>query len=278
MTVIIAFNYHSSLSVIADCRVTYPGSKSIDNLQKLYQFGDYVVLGFSGPLKGAYQVIEEIKKNIKKIPNKRKAIDTQRLIRCIKYGFKSIPSPHDKKDLSFIVATVQPWYRRSIGLKIKSTNKLISTFESPRFETLILHPSSTCRDRLEEDKSGDIKIIGVSLKDQLKIKELLREKIPRLLMDTTKSEIIYALRELMLKLKSEGLLSVGGLFQCARLGTEGISWADYDLGKIALKTIERRYVQVNKETGEEKPLLTIWEWADKYGFEKSPPEPDIFNF
>ena len=70
MTVVIACKFWKALAVIADCRVCYqpPYLEVDDYLQKLYQIGDRLVIGFAGPLEGAHRVMDLVRKNAPSYP------------------------------------------------------------------------------------------------------------------------------------------------------------------------------------------------------------------
>jgi 20S proteasome alpha/beta subunit len=65
MTIVMAYRTWKSVAVIADCRVSYnPPYEDVDDyLQKLYQIGTRLVIGFAGPLQGAYQIMELVRAN-----------------------------------------------------------------------------------------------------------------------------------------------------------------------------------------------------------------------
>jgi 20S proteasome alpha/beta subunit len=106
MTVVVACRFLKTATIFADCRVSYANSQAKDvddNLQKIYQIGDKMVIGFSGPLSGAFQVMEVLRKNLKTYSKPPVASNLQRDVeRWIRYEYQQIKE-EERKNLSFIL-------------------------------------------------------------------------------------------------------------------------------------------------------------------------------
>lgn len=79
----------------------------------------------------------------------------------------------------------------------------------------------------------------------------------------------------MAKLMEEKVETVGGLFQIALLGRQGIRWVEYEspsqAGCVALKIENDEFVQYDKDKDRAIPLKPIWEWYADWEAQKHMP-------
>jgi hypothetical protein len=289
MTVVIACHYLKLIAVFADCRVSYQCTNTVDdNLQKIYQIGTKMVLGFSGPLQGAYQVIQAVRRNARTYSKRPIASNLQRDVeRWIRREYREIRQPEHRKDLSFILATVEPsrearsTYRRRLSngteIEIPKPEWLPS---APELSTIVLKPSRSAPNKLLKEEKGLFKIIGVQDETCDAIRHTLEDsygfafKQPRL-------QAQAVVDWLMATLMDRDLIKVGGLFQCALLGTDGIQWLRYRLpskyGDVSLDVVEDHFVQRDHVTGKTVPLRAIWEWCDGWARSHLPGDSGVFE-
>ncbi len=289
MTVVIACRFVKHIAVFADCRVSYEHTNSVDdNLQKIYQIGKRMVLGFSGPLQGAYRVMQAVRRNAGAYSKRPVASNLQTDVeRWIRHEYREIEQPEHRKGLSFMLVTVEPRRearsthkrRLSDGTEIEIPKP--KCFPSaPELSTLVLKPSQSRPGELVKEGKGLFKIIGVQ--------DEVRNAIQR----TLEGSYGFAFKQptlqaqavvdwLMVTLMESGVIEVGGLFQCALLGANGIQWLRYGLpshyGEVALDMVEGRYVQRDSVTGRTVPLRTIWEWCEEWGGTHLPGDSGIFE-
>jgi hypothetical protein len=225
-----------------------------------------MVVGFSGPLAGAYKIIESIRRNFTHYSKPPVAINLlQDVERWIRHEYKTIPAIEREK-LSFVVSAVEPkrekrskWY----GQNGKEKPKPNWFPYIPELSSFTLIPSSKNPDRLMKQERDMCKIIGVAEDTRIAIENRVMEmfgfsfKQPNL-------QAIAIVNQLMYDLMEKGLLSVGGLFQCAILGVNGIEWLTYSLpseyGSVSLEIRNGQYIQRDNITEREVPLLTISDW------------------
>src|SRR6266536_3621701 len=101
VTVVAAMHHLSGITIIADSRVSFGENRPVhDGLQKLYQVGDKIVLGFAGPLAGAHFVIEAIRENRKRSSNRAVNASIQDVERWIRRAYRDITLPKDRHNLS----------------------------------------------------------------------------------------------------------------------------------------------------------------------------------
>ena len=85
----------------------------------------------------------------------------------------------------------------------------------------------------------------------------------------------------MVTLMERDVSTVGGLFQCALLGADGVQWLTYGLpssyGDVALGIAEGHYVQRDNVTGRTVPLKAIWEWWEESQATFSPGSSGVFE-
>jgi hypothetical protein len=106
-------------------------------------------------------------------------------------------------------------------------------------------------------------MIGVQSKETKKdIMALLMKHFGGLVTDF-RSHLPMLFLHLNYELMSKGILTVGGLPQCAALTDQGVFWSGYAGVDVILEVREGRFVQRNLSTGKEMPLMTIWEWAQR---------------
>lgn len=264
MTVIIALPFFRHLVIIADSRVSYKDTPGVadDILQKLYPFGNSTygfrtVLGFSGPLKGACRVLERVGETAKSYSKPAVASTlVNDLVRWIKYEYQQL-QPDEREGLSFLLAAVEPSRDRSV----KKPDWI--PFQ-PVFRSLTLKPSTSTPSKLVVEERKIIKAIGVYDKEFLEtLKDIMRKhygfqfKHPEFGMQIVIDELMIYFR------KREGKHhGIGGLFQCANLGVEGLKFLSYgSVGDITMKFVKGRYIQKNKTTGKTVPLMSLSEWC-----------------
>ncbi len=275
MTIVIACKFWKTVAVIADCRVSYlpPHKEADDYLQKVYQIGNRLVLGFAGPLQGAYEVMELVRENARNYPRPPVAHNLQADVeRWIRHKYRNL-NEREREDLSFVVATVEPhrekrskWFS-SDG---KEKSKPVWFPYVPEWKTLVLRPSQSRPGELVKEESPFAKIIGVQGE--------IREAVEQVLMrhyGFTPNQPMLQMQAIMGFIKFELMWrqveTVGGLFQCAMLNENGIQWLGSGGENVVLELAQGRFVQRNTVTGETLPLMTIWEWA------KNQPAPGSFG-
>jgi hypothetical protein len=274
MTVVAAIPFFQYLVVIADSRVSYqdiPGEAD-DILQKLYPignktFGFRVVIGFSGPLRGAYEVLEGVRKKARSYSKPAVAANLLKdIVRWIQFDYRRV-QPENRKGLSFLLAAVEP-------SRDKSVKKPDWIPFIPSFSSLTLKPSDTEPAKLVIESRNIIKAIGVSdeefrdeLKDKMQKYFGLQYKYPEIGMQMVVDDLMLYFMQ-----RQDKHNKVGGLFQCANLSAEGVKWLSYgSIGDIVMKFENGGYVQQNKITGKTVPLMTISEWG------KHQPSPGSFG-
>lgn len=275
MTVVLTNHFLSGVAIIADCRVSYgTGFPVHDGLQKLYPIGKHTVLGFSGPLAGACQVIEAIRKHRSRQSERVAAAILLDVERWIRHAYRNIRSAGERKNLSFLLASVEPnkVTRFAPGIKAK-----FNLPDIPRCKTFALVPSPGDPSELVKQQRYNVKVIGVKEDAVGPIRVALTDRFVNQFHSPRGEEVIRGSLEALRIARDNHPETVGGLFQCAILDAEGVGWADYEVGEIALKTEAGRYVQHNKITGEKKPLLTVWEWRERHGFCQPPGASDVFD-
>ncbi len=285
MTVVIACRFLKSITVISDCRVSYSGQDTVDDsLQKIYPLDKQIVIGFSGPLAGAYQILEAVKRNrndYQKHPASANLLsDVERWIR---HEYKMIKQPEERKNLSFVLASVDPkremrskWYTQD---GIESSKPTWFPFV-PELRSIKLIPSISKPEELIKEEKGMCKIIGVQDEIQKAIQDTLLDlfgfefKQPKLQAQVIVNTLMYDLME-------RKVLSVGGLFQCAVLSEKGIEWLRYglpsDYGDISLEIVNGQYLQRDNFTGKVVPLMTIWQWQEEWQKKPLPGRFGIFE-
>lgn len=279
MTIIVACKFWKAVGVIADCRVSYlPKYSEVDDyLQKLYQIDNRLVMGFAGPLQGAYEVMKLVRKNLQSYPKPRIADNFRRDVqRWIQYRYRELDEP-DRRDLSFIVSTVEPtremktrWLSSDERGKIHPSSKPSWFPFIPEWKINVFIPSQSDPTKLVSQESRFIRVIGVKKEDRLAIEGTITRhygfsfKRPDLQMQVI-------LDFLMNQVKERQIRTVGGLLQGALLNERGIQWIGYAGSEVILEFGENRFVQRNTRTGQTQPLLSIWEWA------KNKPPPGSFG-
>ena len=285
MTVVVACRFLKTVAVIADCRVSYGDDAVVDdNLQKIYQFDDRMVLGFAGPIKGANQVIESVRAYLETRSKYRAASNLVNDIeRRIRHEYRQIKQSEDRKGLSFMLATVEP--RREARSKWRSTEgKEIAKPKwfpyVPEFRVLALKPSQSTPDELVKEEKGKCIALGIQERDRRAIQDTM-ERLYDFVFKQPMLQAIAVVDALMLILMERQVRTVGGLFQCAVLGADGIQWLSYslpsNLANVALDIVDGRYVQRDNRTGREVPLKRIWEWWQEWQNTCSPGSSGIFE-
>lgn len=285
MTVVIACRFLKSVSVIADCRVSDGGrTEADDNLQKIYPLDNRMVVGFSGPLAGAYQVLDAIRRNRRAYSKRPVATNLLTDVeRWIRHEYREIKQPKNRKGLSFILAAVEPRrearsrWRTSQGEE-KPKPKWFPYV--PELRVLALKPSQSKPNELVKQERGMCKIIGVPVE----IRNAIQDRIESMYSFAFRQPKLQAraiVDALMLTLMESQVNSVGGLFQCAILSADGIEWLTYrlrsDLGDVALDIVEGQYIQRDNVTGRTVPLMTIWQWWKEWQANRQPGRFGVFE-
>ena len=78
---------------------------------------------------------------------------------------------------------------------------------------------------------------------------------------TTQLKVV--MQALKYELMARQVKEVGGLFQCALLNEKGVQRLGYSAPSVILEPREGRFIQRNTVTGDELPLMSIWEWAEE---------------
>lgn len=274
MTLVIAHKFWKAVAVIADCRVSYgPQSSDRDDcLQKIYQISNRLVIGFSGPLLGAYEVLQLVGENVSAYHRQPVAYNLQRDVeRWIRYKYRQIEEVHRHK-LSFVVATIEPSRERKSrhfkdGQEIPKPAWLPAMAE---WNTAALVPSSSDSRELVLQRKGLPKIIGIKREHREIVEDVLM-RFYGFAFDKPDMQMQVVMNTLKFELLARQAKEVGGLFQCALLDEHGIHWLGYSAPEVVLQPEEGRFVQRNIVTGETLPLMTIWEWA------REKPEPGDYG-
>lgn len=275
MTVVIACKFWKAVAVIADCRVSYlPPYQEVDDcLQKIYQIGDRLVLGFSGPLQGAYEVMALVEKNAQEYSRTPIADNLQSDVeRWIRYKYRTLDE-RDRRDLSFVLATIEPkrekhssWF--NVDGREGSKPKWFPFI--PEWKTMTLKPSRKDPGELAKDEWQFAKIIGIKGDDRKAVERVLTSHYGFAAnQPVQQAQAIMGL--LKFALMRRQVKTVGGLFQCALLSENGIRWLGYGGENVILEFVQDRFVQHNTVTGETAPLMSIREWA------KTRPKPGSFG-
>jgi hypothetical protein len=266
MTVVIAHKFWKTVAVIADCRVSYlpPYDHKDDCLQKIYQVSSRLVLGFSGPLSGAHKVLGLVKENASNYPHPPVAYNLQKDVeRWIRYEYRHLDEI-ERKDLSFMVATIEPHReRRAKYFKDGKEIPKPTWFPYvPEWSTLALIPSTSDPRELVSERKRLPKIIGLRREHRRAAEEVLM-KFYGFASHQPTVQMQVVMNALKFELMARQLKEVGGLFQCALLNEQGVQWLGYSAPNVILQPEKGRFVQRNIITGQMLPLMSIWEWAEK---------------
>ena len=264
MTLVLACRFLKTVAVIADCRVSYDGRPEVDdNLQKLYQIDRKIVLGFSGPLCGAAQVMGRIRENSARCKRPRSASElVDDLARWIRWEYRKIENPMHRRNLSFVLASVEPGRSvRSTWRSQDGTPKPTPSWYAhvPDLRTLALRPSDRDPERLVTDRAGMCKVLGVGHEARNRIEAQIRDLYGFCFREPGPQAVVVAETVMALCMEMR-IATVGGLFQVAVLGRDGIQWYSYGGGEATLRLEKGGYIQVNDATGRRVPLATIWDW------------------
>jgi len=264
MTLVLVCRFLKTTAVIADCRVSYDGSQAVDdNLQKLYPIEGKVVLGFAGPLAGAATVMDCIRQNLmRRKPHKSASKLLSDLERWIRWEYRRIETPMDRRNLTFLLASVEAG--RPVRSTWRSQDGMPKPTPSwyadvPEQRTIALRPSQRNPEKLLAQRKGMCKVVGVRHHVRERIEAHINELYGFSLGDPIRQAVAVA-QALMGLCMEMHIETVGGLFQIALLGRNGIQWVSYGGGDVALRSEEGRHVQVNHATGVRVPLDSIWEW------------------
>ena len=265
MTVVVACWFLKSVAVIADCRVSYvPTGVVDDNLQKIYQIGERAVLGFSGPLPGAYQVVELVRRNMRGYSKRPVASNLRMDVeRWIRYEYRKIRPPENRKNLGFLLATVEPRRKarsRWVTPEGKERPEPRGFPWRPEFHMLVLKPSQSRPGELVKEEKGLIKILGIRDEEHCSAIEGAVQSLYDMASRYPREGARMVANALQSVLMKRQVPWVGGLFQCALLSAKGIEWLGHGFGDVALDFANGRYVQRNTSTGRAVPLRAIWEW------------------
>jgi hypothetical protein len=225
------------------------------------------VIGFSGPLSGAYEVLEGVRKQAKSYSKRGVAANLLKdIVRWIQFNYRQV-KPENRKGLSFLLAAVEP-------SRDKSISKPDWIPFIPTFSSLTLRPSDAEPAKLVVESKNIIKTIGVHDEEFLNALEDKTQKYFDIQFKYPEIGMQLVIDDLMLYFmqRQDKHNKVGGLFQCANLSVEGVKWLSYgSIGDIVMKFKNNRYIQQNKITGKTVPLMTIREWG------KYQPSPGSFG-
>lgn len=264
MTVVIAYKSWRAVAVIADCRISYePPYEEVDDcLQKLYYIHDRLVMGFTGPLQGAYEVMQLVRENAlnysRHLAADRLQADVERWIR---HKYQELDA-QDRKNLSFVIATIEPrrekrsrWYRNKQEIAKPEWFPYV-----PEWRTLVLRPSDRGSEELVKESRGFVKVVGIGRDDRVAVRQVV-EKLYSFAFKQPELQMQAVMGAIKFELMSRHVRGVGGLFQSALLHEKGIQWVGYGGSGCVLEPVQGRFVQRNAVTGEALPLMSIWEWA-----------------
>lgn len=262
MTIVLAYPFLREIGIIADCRVSYPFPQEPDDcLQKLYQIHNRLVIGFAGPLNGAFKVLEHVRINALKYPRRLSALKLQADVeRWIRYAYKEL-NQADRLNLSFLLAAIEPrrekpskWYHDGVEIPKPRWFPYV-----PDSRIVALKPSNQNPSDLVKEEKG-MKIIGIAQESSAEI-----ERQANRLFGFSLNQPQLRMQALMFYLKyhltSRQFNTVGGLLQSALLGERGIIWVGYAGPTVILEEHHGRFVQRDTVSGRTLPLMTIWEWA-----------------
>jgi len=168
-----------------------------------------------------------------------------------------VKQPSNREGLSFLIAAVEPSRDRSI----KKPDWI--PFQ-PVFRSLTLKPSASNPSKLVVEERKIIKAIGVYDKEFLETLKDIMQKHYGLQFEHPEIGMKIVIDELMIyfRKREDKYHGVGGLFQCANLGVEGLKLLSYgSVGDITMKFVNGRYIQENKTTGKIVPLMSLSEWG-----------------
>ncbi|MFW6126338.1 MAG: hypothetical protein ACOC58_04455 [Chloroflexota bacterium] len=269
MTAIVAWWTLKSVAVVADCRVTCPPErdKADDCLQKLYQIGDRFVIGFAGPLQGAYEVLDFVRENWEQYRDPPIADNLLRDVeRWIRFKYRQLRQ-NERRGLSFILAAVEPrtekqakWVTRDANGNERASSKPSWFPFIPECHITALKPAPSEPNELHKAQTGLCRIIGSAEKHREAIEATVRHWYG-FVHDQPHLQMQAVMGVLTAKLMPQRAERVGGLLQCALLGQNGVEWIGYGGVDVALLYTEHGFVQYNTDTGETLPLMSIWQWA-----------------
>ncbi len=262
MTIVLGARFLTETLVIADSRISY-GENSVladDILQKLYpiggrEMGFLGVIGFSGPLEGAYHVLTAVRQMMRRY-NKRQVVSSvmDDLVRYIRRAYTGLNPPLRN---GFLIAGVEP------SRNLAATGPKWLPY-MPQVMIWTLLPSDSKPGTLQLEKRGLVRTIGIRSPEFLtKLQEQVMQQ-----WDTQYKYPEAGTRMLLDDLMLEFLLTdsrtVGGLFQCASLTRNGLRMYSYaGTSGLSLLWKNGRYFLTDEKNGIEQPLLNIFEWGEK---------------
>lgn len=285
MTVVVAYKFFTTVVVVADCRVSYrTGNHVDDNLRKIYPIGKRMVLGFSGPLRGAHAVVEAVRRNWGRYRKRPVASNLERDVeRWIRHEYRKIRPAEARTGLSFILAAVEPhrealfnWHSPD-GKEMPAPNwsRLMPDMRVSRLRPLRCRPTE-----LVKEKKSRCKVIGVGAE----LRDAIHSELDRLFdfaRERPKLQAGVSVCTLMHMLMEAGVETVGGLFQCAVLDGDGIEWLAYSspstAGSVALEYVEGQYVQRDNRTGKTVPVKSIGDWWKDWHAGQLPGDAGVFE-
>lgn len=267
MTVLIACNYLTSLIVVADSRVSYATDRTKeapvdDNLQKIYQIHDRMILGFCGSLEAAHRVIIGINRNLETYSKPPIAVNLLSDVeRWVQHEYQSIKNPVARQ-LELMLVTVEPkrekkskWQTQD-GIQIEKPGWFPYV---PEFQVVVLTPSAK-QDKLVRKRIDVCEIIGICGETR----NILEEKLLKMASFDRKRPQNQAMVVAMtanVVLMEQGVDTIGGLFQCVLLNSDGIQWLGYGTREgVSLSFKNGGYVQTNHSTGRSVPVKHIVDW------------------
>ncbi len=263
MTLVVATRLLKHIAVIADCRISYgPEERRVDDcLQKLYQVDRCLVLGFSGPVEGAHQVLTQVRHNLDNYDRRKRSVAAylrKDVRRWIGHAYRGIENPDYRRDLTFLLASVEP------ARVLRPSPCWLGAF--PEVDVLTLKSSKRDPGGLIEERGrGQTLVIGVEKEGELAtaIDRIVQRLIgfcfkePR-----SQAQVIMQSIAVEVTRRETNHPQVGGLLQCALLGLNGIEWIPFSDPEVSLDFVEGRFVQTERSSGRRVPLLNVWEWSD----------------
>lgn len=270
MTIVTALPFPPVLVFIADSRASWERTGvHHDNLRKLYPLFDRAVIGFAGSIPLAYYVMKHVRDNERRYRRQISALsirsDVERWVRyAYREAYRTLEIPDNEKRASFIVGTVEP--SRDIVRERPEWVPFIPVLSTTRFVPRNSNPSE-----LQAEKVEVVKTIGLKRKVNLLITEIFhrynsyRISVSGRVSRDLETQIWAFIEDLMIALRQRRVRTVGGLFQCAILGVDGIQWLSYSVfGGLSIHYINDQYIQVDQSTGEETLIKSIEDWWHEY--------------
>jgi hypothetical protein len=253
MTIVVALPLFHKVIVVADSRVSWEGrSEKDDILQKIYQVGDRMIIGFSGPPDGAYPIFKAIGENEKTYSGTNLFRDVEGWIRR---EYRRVEAKYQRY-LSFVLVQVK---RQTLNINKFPPDML-------KYQIIMLEPNRSKPGELQ-CRRDRFPVIGSGGQELNAIRNIFQEFYS--FVDVSfqfRNSHIHAwaiVDELIRHFMAKKPDTVGGLFQCATLNAEGIQWLSYgSAGGVSLEFTDGRYFIVRKDAQEKVKLMTVIEWGE----------------